>query len=280
METNKLIVVEQLPIITERLRSLGDEIDKDISDALSLACTEESVKEVKKIRASLTKAHKTIEEKRKEVKNAVMSPYNEFEEVYKTYVSDKYKAADTALKERISLVEDDLKKEKENEVQAYFAEYISSKNIDFIDYERACINVTLSSSLKALKNQVKDFIDKVAQDLEIIEIQEFRDEILIEYKKDLDVSNSIKCVTDRHKAIVELRERQVELKEKKNIEDAAVEKVEEVIATEEPLMPPNEEVKIVSESEEVYEVNFNVRGTKAQMKALKQFLIDGGYEYE
>jgi len=280
MENNELIVVEQLPIITERLKNLGDEIDREISDALLLECTEETVKEVKKIRANLTKGHKAIEEKRKEVKEAVMAPYNEFESVYKTYVSDKYKAADSALKERISLVENDLKKEKENEVQAYFAEYITSKGIDFIDYERACINVTLSSSLKGLKSQVKEFIDKVAQNLEIIEMQEFKDEILIEYKKDLNVSNSIKCVTDRHKAIAELKERQSELEEKKAIEKTAVEKVEEVIATEQPLMAPKEEINVVDEPEEVFEVNFTVRGTKTQMKALKQFLIDGGYEYE
>ena len=31
---------------------------------------------------------------------------------------------------------------------------------------------------------------------------------------------------------------------------------------------------------ELYEVTFTVRGTLAQLKTLKEFLIDGGYNYE
>ena len=75
---------------------------------------------------------KAWEEKRKEVKTAVMSPYEQFEAVYKDCISDAYKAADKDLKQKIDEVEQQLKTEKLSEVKSYFEEYLASKSIDFI----------------------------------------------------------------------------------------------------------------------------------------------------
>lgn len=41
--TAELIVVRQLPEIEERLRAAKDSVDKRVSDALSMVCTEENV---------------------------------------------------------------------------------------------------------------------------------------------------------------------------------------------------------------------------------------------
>lgn len=281
MEPQELIKVEQLPIITERLKGLGNEIDEDIKKALSLECTEETVKEVKNTKSKLNKGYKAIEEKRKEVKNSIMEPYNRFEKVYKTYVTDKYTTADKILKDRISIVEDTLKNNKENEVKFYFSEYALSKNIDFINYERANINVTLSASLKSLKNQAKDFIDRIEDDLKIIEMQELKEEILVEYKYDLNVSNAITIVNTRHKAIEELKQRQIEQQERLNLEQEVINKVEEIASDiQQSLSPPIIEPQPENTEEKIYKVTFTVKGNKVQMKALKEFLIQGGYEYE
>ena len=281
METQELITVEQLPIITERLKSLGKEIDREIKDALSLECTEETVKHVKNIRANLNKGYKEIEEKRKEVKTSIMTPYNQFEEVYKEYVTEKYTTADNILKKRISVVEDTVKDDKAKEVRAYFTEYALSKNIDFIDYERANINVTLSSSLKSLKNHAKDFIDQVEDDLKIIEMQEFKEEILVEYKYDLNVSNAIKLVALRHKAIEDEKQRQLDLEQKRKAEQEVINKVEEIAPIIQlPLTAPVVETKEETIENTIYKVTFTVSATKEKIKAIKEFLIQGGYEYE
>ena len=80
---DQLIVVKQLPIIEEKLQALSIEIDEKVENALSLVCTEETRKDIKEVRASLTKQFKELEEQRKFVKNAVLDPYNKFEEIYK-----------------------------------------------------------------------------------------------------------------------------------------------------------------------------------------------------
>ena len=154
-----LIEVKQLPVIEEQLRSVSTVIDEWVKNATSLVCTEESVKTIKEIRAELNKDYKEFENKRKLVKEQVLKPYNDFENVYKECISDKFKNADLILKGRIEVVENEIKAKKEQEVKDYFEEYKTANNIDFITYEQAKINVTLSASMKSLKEQAKVFID-------------------------------------------------------------------------------------------------------------------------
>ena len=68
-------------------------------------------------------------------------------------------------------------------------------------FQDARINITLSASVKALKDQAKDFIDRVASDLLLIDTQEHKAEILVEYKKTLNASQAITTVSNRHKEI-------------------------------------------------------------------------------
>ena len=144
------------------------------------------------------------------VKEQILAPYTKFEEIYKTYISDKYKSADIDLKNKIDTVENELKNKKEQEIKDYFEEYKKANDIDFITYEQARINVTLSASKKSLKEQAKAFIDKIVDDLKLIETQEHKAEILVEYKNDLNVSKAITTVTSRFKAIEELKQKQLE----------------------------------------------------------------------
>ena len=197
----ELIVVKQLPQIEEHLKELSAEIDKKVENAKSLVCTDENVKAIKQVRADLNKEFKEVEQQRKVVKEQILAPYMQFEEIYKTYISDKYKSADNDLKTKIDLTENELKAKKEQEIKDYFEEYKTVNNIDFITYGQAKINVTLSASMKSLKEQAKQFIDKIVDDLKLIETQEHKAEILVEYKQILNVSNAITSVTNRFKAI-------------------------------------------------------------------------------
>ena len=108
-----LIVVKQLPQIEEHLKELSIDIDKKVENAKSLVCTEENVKTIKQVRADLNKEFKEVEQQRKMVKEQILAPYMQFEEIYKTYISDKYKSADNDLKTKISLTENELKAKKE-----------------------------------------------------------------------------------------------------------------------------------------------------------------------
>lgn len=288
-ENNELIIVKQLPIIEEQLKKASDEIDEKVNNAVALVCNEETIKIIKEVRATLNKELKEFEDKRKQVKSEIMKPYEDFESSYKKYISDKYKSADAELKNKIDTVENELKANKKAEIVNYFNEYLSSKNIDFIKYEQANINITLTASMKSLKEQTKNFIDKIADDLNFIDTQEHKAEILVEYKQSLNVSQAITTVTNRFKAIEEEKarqERDAELKKEiveiakdgdKYAETEHVPTIEEVpqIEIEAPLTAPAAE-----EQEEILTLKFTVKGTRTKLRALKEFLINGGYQYE
>lgn len=279
MNSNKeLIVVKQLPLIEENLKQISVEIDEKVKNAKSLICTEETVKEVKQVRADLNKEFKELETQRKLVKEQILAPYMQFEEIYKQYVSDKYRNADIELKNKVDSTENELKVKKEKEIKDYFEEYKIASNIDFITYGQARINVTLSASVKSLKEQAKQFIDKIVDDLKLIETQEHKAEILVEYKQTLNVSQAITMVTNRFKAIEEEKKRQeqkvvnIEMNENHEITKKSYEQLENVFNK--PLEQPKEE------NEEILTLKFTVKGTRAKLKTLKEFLIAGGYEYE
>ena len=206
----------------------------------------------------------------------------QFETIYKQYISDKYKDADADLKLKINSVEDELKNKKEQEIKDYFEEYKIANNIDFITYGQARINVTLSASMKSLKEQAKQFIDKIIDDLNLIETQEHKAEILVEYKQTLNVAQAITSVTNRFKAIEEEKTRQEELKQRQdeNIKaqtEATKQALDNFRVTEqEVLQAPTVEEK----QEEILTLKFTVRGTRTKLRELKQFLEGGGYDYE
>ena len=270
---NEIIVVKQLPVIEEQLQSIKKAVTAEVEDALQLVCTADTVNSVKDVRAKLNKQFAEFENKRKEVKKAVAAPYEQFELVYKDCITNVYKNADVELKNKIDSVEYELKEAKRVEIKEYFDEYLQAKNIDFITFENANINVTLSASMKSLKEQAKAFIDRVSDDLALIDTQEYKDEITVEYKNTLNVSNAITTVTARHKAIEEEKARQEE-RNKKALEEAAhIESLPVAQVIDEPLAAPKE-------AEPILTVKFTVKGTKSQLKVLKEFLNNEGYDYE
>jgi len=286
-----LIVVKQLPQIEEHLKELSLEVEQKVENAKSLVCTEENVTTIKQIRASLNKEFKEVENQRKIVKEQILAPYMQFEEIYKMYISDKYKSADNDLKEKIDSTENELKNIKEQEIKDYFEEYKKANNIDFVIYSQARINITLSASRKSLKEQAKQFIDKIVDDLKLIDTQEHKTEILVEYKQSLNVSQAITSVTNRFKAIEEEKKRKEELK-RKQLEEAQRRADESIRAQTEAtrqalenFIPKTEEtilqVPVIEEKqEEILTLRFAVRGTRTKLRELKQFLENGGYDYE
>lgn len=272
---NEIIEVKQLPVIVEQLQTIKADVTARVEAALSLVCTEDTVKVVKQARAELNNELKAWEDKRREVKKAVMSPYEQFEAVYKDCITDVFKMADKELKSKIDAVENELKQEKAREILDYFNEYLCSAEIganvplyEFVTFERANINVTLSASRKSLKEQAKAFIDRICEDLSLIDTQEHKDEILYEYKQSLNVSNAITTVSNRYKAIEEAKAREAEQQERKQAVKEAETKVAELI-------PPTEE-----KSDPILTVAFKVTAPKSKLKELKAFLNNGGYQYE
>lgn len=279
MQENNIIVLEQLPIIKTHLEQLSLEIKKRVDDAKNLICTEETVKDVKQVRANLTKEFNELEAQRKQVKNAIMDKYNQFEEIYKENVSNLYKQADSELKEKIENVEIQLKKEKEEELREFADNWFDYHVIkDIVKFEDIGLNITLSASMKSLKDQTIAFCEKISNDIKLIELEEYKDEIMIEYKKNLDFAQSKIDVTFRHKQLEAMQKRNEEILKMKLEEQKVVEKVEEVV--EEIKAPVEIETTTIEDKEEQFVATFTVKASKDKLKLLREFMKKEGIIYE
>ena len=271
MDSN-LIVIKQLPVIEEHLQKMKLEIEQRVGIANALECSEDTRNEVKKVRTQLNKDLEDFENRRKEVKKKIEEPHKQFEQIYKENISEPFKAGISKLDEKIRTVESGIKSEKERKVKAYFDEYQKSMGIDFLSLEKSGIQITLSASEKSLKTAAKEYIDKVSDDLKLIETQEYSNEILIEYKKNLSVSAAITTVLNRHRELDEIAAAKAE-QEKTSAQLKAAEDTVDEIMTE--IAPPTVETE---QKEAIFELTFTVRATKNKLRDLKEFLTDGGYE--
>lgn len=221
-----LIVINQLPIISEQLDKVKAEIQRRTAFADTVTVSEENRQEIKKMRAAMNAEKSRLDEVYKTALEKVIAPIQAVQDKYKDCVG-LYTKANSQLKAKIDVIEDGLKLAKENSVKEYFEELVTAKKIDFISFERLGLKITLSVSEKKLKEQVNNIVERVATDLKAIEIQENKEEILVEYKKSLNVSEAVSIVDARHKAIQAEKERKAKQAEQRARELAAAKAVED-----------------------------------------------------
>ena len=221
-----LIVINQLPVISEQLDKVKAEIQRRTAFADTVTVSEENRQEIKKMRAAMNAEKSRLDEVYKTALEKVIAPIQAVQDKYKDCVG-LYTKANSQLKAKIDVIEDGLKLAKENSVKEYFEELVTAKKIDFISFERLGLKITLSVSEKKLKEQVNNIVERVATDLKAIEIQENKEEILVEYKKSLNVSEAVSIVDARHKAIQAEKERKAKQAEQRARELAAAKAVED-----------------------------------------------------
>lgn len=291
MEENKLELVkpEFSGEIQVKIKSLG-EIESNMKEVKgyvenlnnyykNITFTEETIKEAKEEKAKINKFKSEVANYRKNIVAEYNKPIKIFEDTSKETEKILTETYNT-INSQVTNYEDIEKQKKKQEIKDYFEEYKVANNIDFVNYEQAKINVTLTASVKKLKEQAKAFIDEIIDDLKLIETQECKDEILVEYKQNLNVSRAIQEVANRHKLLEEERKKQeqkivhIDMNENHEITKKSYEQLENVFNK--PLEQPKEE-----KQEEFFTMSFKVKNeTKARLKLIKQFLEDGGYDYE
>ena len=167
---NELIQVKQVPVIEEKLKSIGAEAQKKIDMALSMPCTIETKTAVKKIRASLNSDFKLLEDARKTVEKQIDEALKPFRDSYKMYITAVYKPADEQLKEKIAELEDEEKSIKFQNLRTYFDEVCKFNHCDVLEFERVIPKVDLSKSESFYKKQIDSAIIQSLKDLEVIEL--------------------------------------------------------------------------------------------------------------
>ena len=267
----EILKLEQSAILRNSVEECGKLVDKRLTELNidNQVATLDTIKSLKELRAALTKELNEFEGQRKAVKKAILKPYEEFEEAYSSNVATKYSSAIEVLKNKISIVETKILQEKYDELKKYSEELCIANGIDFVSLEKMGIKINLSTSLKKMKEEVFEYVERIKSDLAFIKTQEYAVEVLVEYKKSINLSHALLSVQNRMKEEEKLRELRASEEVAKQSEEQ-----KEVTEQKKPI--------VVTESvpQETFTAAFEVEGTKDQLNALAQFMINNGIKYK
>ena len=297
----ELITLKQAPIIVyEKIKAVGQQIEAKISE-LNLdnqLVTEDTLKSAKNTRTMLRKELDDFETQRKYIKEQVNAPYEAFEKAYKEHIKVHYDKADSTLKSKIDEVQNRLISDKSARIKEYFTELCQSQNIDFLIFERLPLNITLSTSDKSLKEQVAGFVGEVSKSLQLIESlnepDEFKAEMLTEYKQTLDVTRAIQNAQyrkqQREAELARIEAQRVAAEQARLAAEARARETAPLQAPAQvnevqpatPVQPePAQEATQASQEDEneIVQATFTVISTRAQLRILRQFLDNNKIQY-
>lgn len=270
LDVNKIMKVTTLPKIFSQLEIVGEEIDKEIEKINKMQFNEEAKQEAKNIRADINKTLQIFEDRRKQIKNEILKDYVQFNEKYEIEVKDKLTNASELLGNKINEIETKQKEEKETKLREFFKQYQETYHLeDVVKFEDVGLNITLSASEKSLKDEIVVFCEKINKDIQVINNEENKEELMLEYMNNgFDYQDAKLTLYERKKRLEELKNKQQEVA---NVVEQE-QKVEEVIDL---TGAPQE----VINEEEMLEVTFTIVASKSQLKELKQWLEERNIEY-
>ena len=269
---NELVKVETMPSIFYQLEKIGSCIDEELAKVKDLKATDENKQEVKKIRTGINNTLNKFEDKRKEIKNQILEPYNIFNEKYEEEIKVKLENASKELTNKINEIEVIQKKEKEDKIKLFADEHIKSEHLEnIISFENIPIKVNISATETSLKDEALKFIEKVRDEINLINLEEnYKEEILYEYKNNnFNYIQAKSIVLDRHKKIEVVRSELQKSNEKEEEDNKVVENVDTLVSA------PKEIVE-----EELQEVTFTIKATKEQIQKVIKFLKSEGINYD
>lgn len=273
LNVNEIITIKKLPEIYYQLEKVGQFIDKELQGIDELECTEVTKQMVKNKRTEINNTLKEFEEARKGVKEKILEGYNLFEDKYTKEVKTRLESASNCLKTKIDYIETQQKDEKRNKLIDFFEQWKEYYHLeDIVKFEDLKLNITLSASETSLKNQIKDSLEKISEDLVAISSDENREEILFEYKKnDFNYTKAVNIVNARHKELEELKKKSEELSAQREQEIKVIENVNTLCSA---------PIEIKEESEEIIEVTFTIKTSKDKILKLKDYLKEMEIDYE
>ena len=291
---NEVVIesIVQLPKITEKIKEIGEELDKRLSDLDldNLICDENTRKDIKELKIELGKELKEFENQRKDIKDKIMAPYEAFNEIYEEEIKKRYQEAENILKIKIDYVEDEIKNRTEQLAREFFDEYKKSKSViedDYLKFEELSLKIGLNDLtdkgqlVKKVKDAIIEKVDKVEQDISTIKTMDNSDEILVEYLKSKNLPIAIKDVNDRHLVLNQMRRIEESAKETVEIEEQVVEKVDEVLqAPVEVQTTIDDFEEPVQTKAELLEAKFKVVTTRENLEYLVKIMKERGMAYE
>lgn len=244
------------------------------------------IKEAKTDRSNLNKLRTAIETERKRIKKLCMDPYSEFEKQAKEVIAPIDEAI-ASIDKQLKAADEKARAEKMDEIREAFIEegFQGFVELEMI-FNDKWLNKTYSMSQIKQEMESKKYEIGTAV-LTIHNLHEYSFEAMDYYKKTLDLAASL----SEAQRLVDLQRRKEEAQKaeeerRRKAEEARFALAEEARraaeeqrkqleaqkAQEQQAVPP--EPPAPAPEEKIYQIDFRVWGTKEQITALRQYLID------
>lgn len=257
---NAVVDYSGIPRIIKSVERRIFDLDLD-----NIEATDENKSKLKNLRTELNKDLKEYEDARKEIKKTISNPYDEFEKSYKP-LKDLLDKASNDIKVKIDEVEDRQREIKRNNLEIYFNEKKVLVNeelkpigmdLKFVSFNHINLNITISATEISLVKQIDDTLERFKNDLLVISGNPHKTRLYAKYSTNLDLSGSL-----------------IALQNELQLEEQMINNVK----------PKVEEIKVVEPKinavEEIFEMVFEVEGTKLDIKKVRDFMIENKIKYE
>ena len=281
-----------LPQSIENLEQLKKELVPKLEKYNNLVVTEDSIKAAKDDKAQLNKLKKAIEEQRISIKKQYLEPYN----VLETQCKEVVKLIDEpiqAIDKQVKAFEEIEKQEKYNALaEAYNAlnapEWLKIEDVLNPKWENK------TQKLEALKAEMAECCKKHIEELDKL-MEMYKDfphkvTIMEKYKNSKDFSSTAVYAVSLEQEYKRELARKAEEEERRKAEAEATKQAENIQnAQEEPkaendvIMPAAEQERYSvnpEHTEPTYKGRFEVRCTKSQLIALRDYMKSKGIEFK
>lgn len=295
METTEIRMITDLDkAVPQSLDFNFEEVKAWLGENLAayrnMAVTEDGIAAAKSDKAKIRKISSAISEQRIAVKKRYLEPYNDFEANMKE-LSGMCDEASKNIDDQLKKFEEQRKAQKRNDLLAFYQTQNAPAWLTFERIENPrWMNVTFS--MDEAQNEITEKVNAVNADVESISgfDAEFAYEMLLEYRKTLNVSGAIQRGNELRRMKQERERRRAEQEAAKKArtaerEEAERRRAEAAIAAkqareaaemaeqaEEPTQEPAEQ----PEEEPVQILDFRVYVTQEQKIALRDWLKENG----
>lgn len=259
--------------------NLKTELSEQLKKYQNIVVTEDCVKEFKADKANLNRLKTALEDKRKEIKKAILQPYENFEKSIKELVAlidEPIQAIDSQLKE----IDNKKKGEKLKEIQKLYQDSIGIFK-DLIPFEKIynCKWLNSTYKLNEIALEMQELQVTLNNGLQIIEglDTDFKQEIKDKLFETLDISQALQ----ENARLKELREKQkaIEIQKDKQVKEFLAEKAEQKLIEQQKAEQKQQPQEQKQEANSLQILDFRVWVTPEQKRLLKDFLIKNNIKY-
>lgn len=171
-------------IDSDYMKSLEDEVDKFIETSKATVVTEETLTANKKYVAELNKKVASLKNLKTQAKKVVLGQLDTLNE-QADYLIDKILEADTLVRDQTKRIDEERKRQLEIEVLEEFKGYSDSYDYSLFDFDTFLRYnpIKLSTSINKYKVAIIEFIERTANEYEILTDLTDDTNVLKEYKE-------------------------------------------------------------------------------------------------